>query len=179
MRRTIFRTLALLITCFIFWQSLQNGVKSQTLSLVIAQWAYSVLSSFLSELDLDTIHFIVRKCARLSEFAAQAFCMTMSIADRVSPSEGLSPRRNSSNYSLSPIPYTLKSCPDEGTNPQLRTTHYALRIILLGLITACLDETIQYFVPGRDGKFADVCVDMVGVLIGTGVGLSIRKMIRN
>lgn len=36
--------------------------------------------------------------------------------------------------------------------------------ILISFIYACIDEFHQTFVSGRSGQFADVCVDMTGVL---------------
>lgn len=37
---------------------------------------------------------------------------------------------------------------------------------LLGVAAACMDETIQTFVPGRGPGIRDVCIDSVGVLTG-------------
>ena len=38
--------------------------------------------------------------------------------------------------------------------------------ILMGAAVACIDETIQYFVPGRSPGIKDVCIDCGGVLTG-------------
>ena len=38
--------------------------------------------------------------------------------------------------------------------------------LLGGLTAACIDETIQHFVPGRSSELMDVWVDFAGVLIG-------------
>ena len=38
--------------------------------------------------------------------------------------------------------------------------------LLGGLLTACVDETIQIFVPGRGPSVRDVCIDSCGVLLG-------------
>lgn len=35
-----------------------------------------------------------------------------------------------------------------------------------GCLTAAVDETIQYFVPGRNAAFRDVGIDMAGIAIG-------------
>ena len=37
---------------------------------------------------------------------------------------------------------------------------------LLGTLAACVDETIQCFVPGRGPGLRDVCIDSSGVLTG-------------
>lgn len=38
--------------------------------------------------------------------------------------------------------------------------------VLLGLLAACMDETIQFFVPGRAPGLLDVAIDTCGVLAG-------------
>lgn len=35
-----------------------------------------------------------------------------------------------------------------------------------GILAACTDETIQYFVPGRDSNLIDVWIDVCGVFTG-------------
>ena len=36
----------------------------------------------------------------------------------------------------------------------------------LGVVAACIDETIQIFVPGRGPGIRDVCIDSCGVAVG-------------
>ena len=38
--------------------------------------------------------------------------------------------------------------------------------VLCGAAAACVDETIQVFVPGRGPSVRDVCIDSCGVLLG-------------
>ena len=46
----------------------------------------------------------------------------------------------------------------------------ALRTALLWVIlTACMDETLQTFIPGRSGEVRDVIIDTVGGLMGMGM----------
>ncbi len=40
------------------------------------------------------------------------------------------------------------------------------RPIAFGILAACIDETIQIFVPGRGPGLRDVCIDSGGVLTG-------------
>lgn len=40
---------------------------------------------------------------------------------------------------------------------------------LIGLAVACIDETIQIFVPGRGPGVRDVLIDFAGVALGIGV----------
>lgn len=47
-----------------------------------------------------------------------------------------------------------------------------------GFLVACIDETIQRFVPNRGPAFKDVLIDTAGVLVGIGLlffGYTIRK----
>ena len=47
-----------------------------------------------------------------------------------------------------------------------------------GFLIACMDETIQRFVPNRGPAFKDVLIDTAGVLVGIGLlflGYTIRK----
>lgn len=41
--------------------------------------------------------------------------------------------------------------------------------IFLVFIFACSDEIHQLYVPGRSGKFFDVCIDMLGCLFAMGI----------
>lgn len=50
--------------------------------------------------------------------------------------------------------------------------------VLFCVLYAASDEIHQLFVPGRAGKFVDVCIDSTGVVIGTLLFLGIRKKIR-
>ena len=51
-------------------------------------------------------------------------------------------------------------------------------VALLGLGTCFLDETIQLFVAGRDGKLPDMWIDLGGFLAGVLICLLIRRLIR-
>lgn len=48
--------------------------------------------------------------------------------------------------------------------------------LLCGIAVACLDETIQRFVPGRHGCVTDVCIDTAGVIFGMALFLAGRKV---
>lgn len=41
-----------------------------------------------------------------------------------------------------------------------------LAALVVWAAVPCVDETIQLFVPGRDGRFTDVLIDMSGGLLG-------------
>ena len=38
--------------------------------------------------------------------------------------------------------------------------------LLCGFLTACIDETIQCYIPGRNGNLTDVGIDTAGVIAG-------------
>jgi VanZ family protein len=41
--------------------------------------------------------------------------------------------------------------------------------LLLGMAVACVDETIQHFVPGRSPGIRDIAIDTAGVAVGIGL----------
>ena len=49
---------------------------------------------------------------------------------------------------------------------------------LIGLLVACVDETIQIFVPGRGPGILDVVIDFSGVLLGLLLLQLIRTLLR-
>lgn len=49
------------------------------------------------------------------------------------------------------------------------------QVILCGLSVSLVDETIQLFVPGRNGAIRDVWIDMLGFFVGFGVCLLILR----
>ncbi len=51
----------------------------------------------------------------------------------------------------------------------------AVEALLLGLLAAMTDETIQLFVPGRAGMVQDVWIDFSGVLVGAGILALLRR----
>lgn len=50
--------------------------------------------------------------------------------------------------------------------------------LLFGFFAACIDETIQRFVPGRGPRFTDVMIDTGGVALGIGIFLLTVTLIR-
>jgi len=47
---------------------------------------------------------------------------------------------------------------------RLNHTHALTTVILIGLITALIDEGIQIFVPNRGSSLIDVAIDLLGVI---------------
>lgn len=50
--------------------------------------------------------------------------------------------------------------------------------VIPGLCTACVDETIQCFNPGRGPRVTDVAIDLLGVILGIGAMLLIQSLIK-
>ncbi len=50
--------------------------------------------------------------------------------------------------------------------------------LLLGLLAACVDETIQVFVPGRASSVIDVWIDGAGLLLGIAFALIGQYLLR-
>ena len=48
----------------------------------------------------------------------------------------------------------------------------------LSLLTACIDEGIQYFVPGRSNQLSDVAIDFTGALIAAVLCAVAMQLIR-
>ena len=48
--------------------------------------------------------------------------------------------------------------------------------IIFGIFYAITDEIHQIFVPGRDGRVFDVCVDTLGVIFGLGICRFLKKI---
>ncbi len=46
---------------------------------------------------------------------------------------------------------------------------FVLPSLACGCLVACMDETIQCFVPGRGPGIKDVCIDSAGVILGIGL----------
>ena len=135
MKKHIFLEIAALITGFILWNSLQNATVSSGFSTRMLAYIHGFLGAWSKDVLTE---YMIRKCAHMTEFALQSFCMGM----------GLSMDKNGNiNWK---------------------------KVLLFSLCTACIDESIQYFVPGRDGKVSDVLVDM----LGSGVGVAAGKRIR-
>lgn len=45
-----------------------------------------------------------------------------------------------------------------------------------GMVVACIDESIQLFIPGRSGQFADVILDSCGLAVGIGLFYLIKRL---
>lgn len=51
-------------------------------------------------------------------------------------------------------------------------------IVLIGIVVAVIDESIQKFIPGRSGEIKDICIDAVGVVLGVCLQYLIARSIQ-
>lgn len=51
----------------------------------------------------------------------------------------------------------------------------ARNVVALGVLIACIDETLQLFSFGRSGQMMDVVIDTCGVILGVAVAFVLRK----
>ena len=58
-----------------------------------------------------------------------------------------------------------------------RTCDRVLIAILVTYAYACFDEFHQTHVPGREGSFHDTLIDLIGILLGIGIILLLRKLV--
>ncbi len=50
-----------------------------------------------------------------------------------------------------------------------------IRALIICLFYASLDESYQRFTSGRSGRIEDVFIDTIGIIMGIGVGLFLKK----
>ena len=145
MRRkaVVFAILTAALLCFIWGQSLTSADASQDESMGIVAWLKPILDP-QGRVDDEVFHHAVRKAAHFSEFAALGFCMC-----------GL-----------------FLSLPWKGSDNRLRAPAAPAALAACAL-TACIDECIQLFNPGRSPKLTDVLLDTCGAAFGIAVLLLI------
>lgn len=61
--------------------------------------------------------------------------------------------------------------------PNTRRVRWGL-VLLLCLLTAGVDESIQRFVPGRNGQLPDVGIDVLGSVLGWLLAAGLRRCLR-
>lgn len=135
----------------IFFFSHQVGEDSGGLSDSIVNWLYSLGIHISSE----TLSFLVRKAAHMSEYAVLAILLFVAL--RGSHGQRLIEPRNSQEPRES---HRLeKRAEDRGY--QALISAFAISVIY-----AATDEFHQLFIPGRTGTPKDVLIDSAGAAIG-------------
>jgi len=127
--------LAILVTVFIFANSLKPAVESDELSTGLLEKILTLLSSWgLSGLFGWLNSHSIRKLAHFIEFFVQGTFLSGAYHD----------------------------------NNQAKSRVF-LPVLLSGFLTACADETIQRFVPGRSGQISDVLLDTSGTIVAIAI----------
>ena len=130
MKKYLWLSLAGLIIAFIWGNSLQPAVESETLSVFGANLVKNVFEFCHLHVSIGVLDHIVRKSAHFTEFAIQGFLIYKSLS-------------------------------------MLKVQHGVRMAIIIGVLTAIVDETIQLSVPGRANQVSDVMLDTVGAAMGT------------
>ncbi|MCR5640223.1 MAG: VanZ family protein [Lachnospiraceae bacterium] len=146
MKKTwIYRILVILWMLIIFLHSNMNAdASSQESGVVVTFIAEHFVPGYAEMTEAeqlqveDTLQFIVRKGAHMTEYAILGFLIAGALG--------------------------IQGC-----------GKLWLIAWLLGTAYACTDEFHQTFVPGRSGELRDVCIDSIGVLIGSGIASAIHK----
>ncbi len=130
----------ILLACFIFGFSAQNGEESGGLSRKVAAVIVDVadaagvidVSESERESVIESIQYPVRKLAHMSEYALLTILIYIALAvDGIKKGKGW------------------------------------WIALISAVLFACTDEFHQLFVPGRAGLVTDVLIDSVGCVIGT------------
>lgn len=121
--------LAGLIIAFIWGNSLQPAVESESLSVFLASLVKTIFEFCHFHMSIGVLDHVVRKSAHFTEFALQGFLIYKSLL-------------------------------------MFRVRHGVKMTIVIGILTAIIDETIQIFVPGRSSRVTDVILDTAGAATG-------------
>ena len=127
----------------IFLGSTDHGSAAHTMGFVepFLRW----LMPRLSDASIDRIHFLIRKCAHITEYAILG---------------GLALRAIAANR------------PGGFAGNRWRIAGAAL---VVAALYAASDEYHQSFVPSRGASVEDVCIDACGAAVGIGIVLLWRK----
>lgn len=140
-RFQLYMLLTILVMVFIFIQSaLTADVSTQESNLIVLSVAR------LLDADVDTVSFVVRKCAHGAEFLVLGILLFLTVKE-----------------------WLLKRAGRTGSAPDRLSAVGFFIAWGIGTAYAVSDEIHQLFVPGRSCELRDVLIDTAGVLIGAGV----------
>lgn len=126
---------------FIFYNSLQNGVKSNEASGTFVNLIYNLFNSLKININVNTLSIIIRKSAHVIEFLILGILIYINLKDNI------------------------------------KDKYFYLYLILLPIVIAILDESIQTFIDGRSGNFIDVLIDSFGSILGIYIIILITKLL--
>ena len=143
----LFRAILILITiltlAFIWGQSCLPDTASSKESGFLKELIDTLINSFNGNKLFELSEKILRKAAHFMEYAALGgeFCLLFATSKKI-------PSRNASKRKIT---FFYKN---------------ASKPALTALFVAMIDETIQYFVPGRFSSVLDVWLDCAGATFG-------------
>ena len=129
MKKYLWLMLAGLIIAFIWGNSLQPAVESESLSIFWANLVKTIFVFCHFHVSIGVLDHVVRKLAHFTEFALQGFLIYKSLS-------------------------------------MFRVRNGVKIAIIIGILTAIIDETIQLSVPGRSSQISDVILDTAGAATG-------------
>ena len=127
------------------------------------------------------VFFIFSNSLQIGEVSSVRSQQAMEIINKVLGKIGLGPlseyyvRKIGHFAEFTLLGFLLMMCLRVYTSHFIRHTSWPL---LLGLITALTDETLQMYVPGRSSQVKDVWIDMSGVVMGIIAALVILLIVR-
>jgi VanZ family protein len=133
MKKYLWLSLAGLIIAFIWGNSLQPAVESESLSVFWANLVKSIFLVFHVDVSIGVLDHIVRKLAHFTEFFVQGFLLYKSLS-------------------------------------MFKVRHGVRLAIIIGILTAIVDETIQLSIPGRASQVSDMFLDTLGAVTGAWIG---------
>ena len=138
MKKIIWTLLTVIWIAFIFINSLKTGFASSEASGLLVNIADDILAIFNIVIKRDTLSFLIRKAAHFTEFSILGIF----------------------TYNLMKL-FSFKYKIKVYKNVNIST--YII-VLIICLIIAITDETIQFFVPGRANSIYDVLIDFSGSL---------------
>lgn len=138
-KKTIFIILTLIWTAIIFSFSLQSGDVSSDMSSGFGRW---LIETFMPGLLEYMEHLPMEELDKLHFILRKGAHFTEYFLLGILSSASMSLREN------------------------VKKPYKGWAAFVYCILVASVDETIQYFVPGRAGRIADVCLDSFGAVMG-------------
>lgn len=129
-KSVLFSFFALVVTAFIFYNSVQTAAESRNSSGRVVLFLMDWFARLGWRLDYNTMTVLVRKCAHITEFFVQGLFVSLA-------------------YFFGKSKFSKR----------------VVYVAFFGLLTACVDELLQFFVDGRGSLVTDIWIDFSGVLL--------------
>lgn len=137
---------------FMFSKSLTPAVESSRQSGGVVD----LINKFLAGIDinLEVTDFIVRKTAHFTEFFVYGALLTLTVLSLTS----------NSNTICIKLPHKNTNCINKANLSVKTIGQNIFKILFFAVLVPLIDETLQYFSPGRSAEVKDVLLDFSGCL---------------